>query len=31
MIPERGLFYRPFENEGFASNSSKSSRIISES
>lgn len=31
VIPERGLFYRPFENEALAGNSSKASRIISES
>lgn len=31
VIPERGLFYRPLENEALASNSSKAFEIISES
>lgn len=31
VIPERGLFYRPFENDALSSNSSKTPRVISQS
>lgn len=31
VIPKRGLFYRPFENDALSSNSSKAPRVISQS